>query len=945
MEQLISIAKQDLQSFIDYPESLIEQDKVIQIAVATHADTPREFLAILVNSGIDEVADTAQLHVNYAGEIEENWQDIVDQKLKSRYLGQNDKLAVELLKFAPVPDYFLSEWVPGNYLSQALKNPYLPSRYKANLLNRLVHDESLEARLQIAESLETPVAILKSLIGDLKFAVRLAVKHHPNCPLELVKLVKEQQKIASDWDTDKKQLDSLSNSDWDWIRQTVAQNTSTSEETLLKLAEDKVYPIRLAVAKNPATSAIVLAKLAEDSSYEILSKVIKHSNTPSKILIKLGQKPKTKTENSLSSDIFKSYRSSISIEEIKEYEQARQILNRRVNTPYILNKVVETGNQNAKISVIRNPQTPIQVIEKLAKDEDETVRKVVAENKNLPLNILLKLAEDSSFGVRSALAYKNTYSKIQTPVELLEKLAQDESEQIRQEVANHPDTPEELLIKLANDSSINVKKVLIRNLNTPVTVLNRLGLEENLVDASNPNTPAEVLASQVNSILRSQSNSRQSNSESANKPLVELIKHPVKGTKMPIEILDKLASHHYSSVRYRVASHPNTSTSTLEKLARDSYVPTVRAVVDNPKTPPNILEYFAKYTDLTTRLSLVSHPNTPARVLRQFVEDAQKSINAPNNTKDALKSGIFGDAYSLLIAIASSPKTPIDALEIIARREFVTPILDPDSLFPTRTDDDVIRSLVYYNPNLTPELLNILIHDRCVDVRIALTRHSNLTDALSLKLAKDEDVSVRKAIVSQTAIPEILETLAEDEMSDVRSQVAENTNTSKELLRQLSQDTEAIVLTKVAGNPNTPNAVLENLAQDKSVEVRRAVANNSNTPKMIKDSLKDLLPTREKSTQTRSSSSTLKGLSRIYNPKTDDLPTVLSEYSNSEVAFVRFVSLLHPNTPVEILENGANSASWIERYAVADNPNTPTEIKQKLAQDANQIVRAVARNT
>lgn len=97
--------------------------------------------------------------------------------------------------------------------------------------------------------------------------------------------------------------------------------------------------------------------------------------------------------------------------------------------------------------------------------------------------------------------------------------------------------------------------------------------------------------------------------------------------------------------------------------------------------------------------------------------------------------------------------------------------------------------------------------------------------------------------------------------------------------------------------------------------------------------------------KSQSLSPTLRGLSRIYNPDTDDLETVLSEYINSEVPLVRFVALLHPLIPIKILEEAVNSVSWIERYAVASNPNASTEIKQQLSQDSNQIVRAIARNS
>ncbi|MEH2257853.1 hypothetical protein [Nostoc sp.] len=129
------------------------------------------------------------------------------------------------------------------------------------------------------------------------------------------------------------------------------------------------------------------------------------------------------------------------------------------------------------------------------------------------------------------------------------------------------------------------------------------------------------------------------------------------------------------------------------------------------------------------------------------------------------------------------------------------------------------------------------------------------------------------------------------------------------------------------------------MANNEKVEVRRAVAQNPNTPAPICKSLRDLIvqPT------TRQTSPTLRGLSRLYNPSTDDLVSILAEYASSENAFVRFVTLLHPLTPHEVLTQGAQSASWLERYAVANNSGTPTVLRQQLAEDSNRIVRAAAR--
>lgn len=126
---------------------------------------------------------------------------------------------------------------------------------------------------------------------------------------------------------------------------------------------------------------------------------------------------------------------------------------------------------------------------------------------------MLELARDKSLNVRSWLLHKSSHNKTPTPIQLLEILAQDEFEQVRAKVAEHPDSPVELLTRLANDTSREVKTKLTANPNTPVTILTRLGLEENLINQRNPNTPGIVLAQAVKSM--------------SSKNLADFIKHPV----------------------------------------------------------------------------------------------------------------------------------------------------------------------------------------------------------------------------------------------------------------------------------------------------------------------------------------------------------------------------------------------------------------------------------
>ncbi|MEL6458020.1 MAG: hypothetical protein AAFQ91_07185 [Cyanobacteria bacterium J06621_15] len=428
MESLHRISKSDLERFLETPEELLRESEEIQIAVATFSETPRSLLEVLTNSDCSTVVEVARLHVNWVDEERGDFREAVSEVLLDKDLGENDRLAVELMRFAPVAPEFLSEWVPFRCLIQGLKNEYMPLRYRLKLLERLSEKGEIEGRLKVAESSETPVSIL----------------------------------------------------------------------------------------------------------------------------------------------------------------------------------------------------------EQLARDSDETICQTVATNPSLPFNSLLELARNSSARVKLNIAYKSSYGNTPaTPRELLEILAEDESEQVRAKVAEHPDTPVDILVRLANDSSRDVKSKLTANLNTPVEVLTRLGLEENLVNQRNPNTPRIALAQAVRNMK--------------SKALADFLKHPVQGSQMPSSTLAQLATNTNSSVRYRVACHPNTTATVLRQLARDSYIATIRAVASNHNTFPETLEVLSTNPDFTTRHSVVNNPNVPPRVLAQIVMSSCVSGNQPNQTVDMLKSAFPGN--------------------------------------------------------------------------------------------------------------------------------------------------------------------------------------------------------------------------------------------------------------------------------------------------------------
>jgi len=172
------------------------------------------------------------------------------------------------------------------------------------------------------------------------------------------------------------------------------------------------------------------------------------------------------------------------------------------------------------IEIAKDPNTPKEELERLAKSENPDVLKALASNTNLPASIHIHLYNLNDFGIKETLAQNPS-----TPLEILEKLA-FENPTFEKIVVFNPSVPEELLIKIldANPSlayEIAQKPNLSRNVIERILMLDALSAKIELaknrtisedvlrilysdrdefvraVVASNPNAPYEILEDAV----------------------------------------------------------------------------------------------------------------------------------------------------------------------------------------------------------------------------------------------------------------------------------------------------------------------------------------------------------------------------------------------------------------------------------------------------------------
>jgi hypothetical protein len=414
-----------LPRFLADPATILGAEIDLQLAIANYIDTPHQLLAVLVNSPDLDVASAAQLHVTWAGEIEGNTERSIDDLLKTQQIGQNDRLAVELLKLGTVPPCFVSQWVPPNQIVESLDNPQMPVEYKIEFLERLAQEDRLDIVVPVAGSSDTPPPLLARLIGSVHLAIRDTARNNPSCPPESIELIDREYEIAANWDTPPEGLDS---SRWEWIRWTVAGNPAANAATLMKLAGDELWQIKLAVAKNPHAPAEVLQVLANSDLDPIRDAVASNSNTSEEtlnLLFPFCRRILWNRKDVPLSILERFFADRGSVPIWKDHE-TRNCLLRAVNTsPELLDQLAIDCHQqvSAYYEGIKQACHSQEVVEGWIVDATNYLRSIV-EHPNICLDTLMRLSTYPNPNVRLAVGL-NAKTPEETRITLLRDAIED----------------------------------------------------------------------------------------------------------------------------------------------------------------------------------------------------------------------------------------------------------------------------------------------------------------------------------------------------------------------------------------------------------------------------------------------------------------------------------------------------------------------------------------
>jgi hypothetical protein len=228
----------------------------------------------------------------------------------------------------------------------------------------------------------------------------------------------------------------------------------------------------------------------------------------------------------------------------------------------ILAKLAQVKDPEVREKVARNPQTPVKILEKLAKDENEWVRRSITENPNAPSHILEELSKNADFWMCHALVVNPN-----TPSSTLAYLASFNDWELNQKILVHPHTELSLLVKiLKNEESLCV----------------RLLTKENIPDII----------------------------------LVELLSHPSE------EVLK------FSVGRY-LAQHPDLVSLVIEKYPNYQIPSFSRLIIlFHPETPNSFLRHAIASLYWIERFAVAQNPNTSRELLQILAQDLNQLVRA-----------------------------------------------------------------------------------------------------------------------------------------------------------------------------------------------------------------------------------------------------------------------------------------------------------------------------
>ena len=551
---ILRLLKQDRvpTTFLDWLSH--SANKEILLSVAIHSNISSDALERLHQSSIPEVQEAAQLHLNYNDSTPQALEEILITAIKITSLKRNTKQQRYLLNLDIIPYFILSAFDEGSVVSKSVEHiSIFPEIIKKLVKNNKNKVTAHNINYELSRNPKTPEYILEKLLLEKNVEIKQNVCNHPNLSADIYQFYRASQAVHN-IDTTGAELRTFADSQGREVRLNIARHYHAPADILATLVRSTDWQFRLAVAFNLKTPIEVLEGLIEDQYWEVRWAVAQNLNTPSYLLemllkdtrddVVLVARKRLDTiyePPEQNSDIILASNSIPCDRNVADGIQRMEILSQEMsaaNKAYFniirvfelsdIIREVKKGRWHSR-KYILPPNTPIHLLEQLAESQNKGDRQHLASYCYLTLHLFEKLSKDECQYVR-----QNVAGNKNTPIKILEELSKDETESVCQYVADNPSTPIHILQELVNKDQKNTRSKAISNLREKILY--------------NPNLSANILEylAEINDT----------------EIYTALARHP----KTSTTTLHKISDNDIWQVRQLIAQNNNTSATTLARL-------------------------------------------------------------------------------------------------------------------------------------------------------------------------------------------------------------------------------------------------------------------------------------------------------------------------------------------------------------------------------------------
>ncbi|MEH1821072.1 MAG: hypothetical protein V7L31_18660 [Nostoc sp.] len=309
----------------------------------------------------------------------------------------------------------------SSYVKMAItNNPKAP----LSLLNTFADWRNFSMHKAIARNPEAPSAILEKLAGENEKEIRDLVKNHPNVSetaIAIINFIEGKPGTSIDL------LERLASDRRASVRLLVAAHPSTPAKVLEKLAQDTDEDVPFKAVNHPNATSTVLEFFAEflvkqhqrvsrsnQAMYERSAvQLVRRSDITPKVLENLLQMNKYDVVSAIASSLKTPATMLLALTDYQERfsSDIHFLINlaKNPNTPsdaleklYLkINQTQHPNTIDGLHDIASHPNTPVHLLEQFAVHSYYNLRVTVAKNVNTPISILERLSNDSNSRVSS----------------------------------------------------------------------------------------------------------------------------------------------------------------------------------------------------------------------------------------------------------------------------------------------------------------------------------------------------------------------------------------------------------------------------------------------------------------------------------------------------------------------------------------------------------------